>query len=157
MTLDPRLAYWTGALLNMLVLFACALAGIRAVRQRDARRHRRWMWLAASLVVLFLVSYVLKLAWLGREDLASWQPPFVWVLRLHELCVLSMLLGGARALWLAGRLRLVGRFDPGFDPGPLGRRIRAHRRAGWLAVGAAGAGVFTAAFVLWGMYARAFA
>ena len=52
----------------MLCVVGFAAAGVRAVRRGDTARHRRCMLTAATLVVLFVVSYVVKLATLGRED-----------------------------------------------------------------------------------------
>ena len=92
--MDPKLLFWTGALANMVVIVALAAAAVRARRRGDIRRHRRGMLAAAALVGLFLLSYALKLVWLGREEIERWSVTDVWILRIHELCVLAMLFAG---------------------------------------------------------------
>ncbi|HXX48145.1 MAG TPA: DUF420 domain-containing protein [Myxococcota bacterium] len=152
MAVDAKVLYWTAALLNMVAAFGCAIAGVLRIRRGEVATHRRAMKTAALLVVLFLISYLLKVEALGRERLELWEPRFVAVLRMHETFVGAMVLAGALALSLASGLGLVriGRAAPG-------RRTfgaRAHRWAGWTAIVSCALGVATAAYVLYGMYAR---
>jgi len=152
MAVDAKVLYWTAALLNMVAAFGCALAGLLRIRRGEVAAHQRAMRTAALLVVLFLISYLLKVEALGRERLELWQPRFVAVLRMHETFVGAMVLAGALALSLASGLGLarIGRAAPG------GRSLgaRAHRWAGWTAIASCALGVATAAYVLYGMYAR---
>jgi uncharacterized membrane protein YozB (DUF420 family) len=153
--MDPKVAYWTGALVNMVAIVALALRGIAHARGGDVTRHRRFMRAAALLVAAFLVSYVLKLGLLGREALELWSPRAIWVLRFHETCVLVMVAAGGFALLRAWRLRatrLVTR-NPD-DPAAGPALVLAHRRAGRVAAIAAVLGALSAALVLAGMYAR---
>lgn len=143
--MSANVAYWTGAWLNMWVIVALAAVGIRHARRGDYVRHRRCMLWAVGLVAGFLASYPFKLVLLGRETLGDWAPATVTVLRVHETCVAVMILGGVYALALALRRGL-----PNGDPASHER----HRRAGWSAVAGATLGALTAAWVLWGMYAR---
>ncbi len=145
-----KTAYWTGALINMVVIVGLLYAGARAIRRRQVRRHKRFMLSAASLVGLFLVSYVAKLLFLGREQLELWSPTYVWVLRFHEACIACMVLGGIVAIVQAFRLGLPT--SPTHEFGAA--RTRFHRRAGWTAIVSASLGVLAAAWVLQGMYAR---
>jgi len=153
--MDPRLVYWTAALVNMSLVVSLAAAGIRMRRRGEIARHRRLMLTGGALVGLFLLSYVAKLLFLGREDMAAWSSGAVWVLRIHEAFVLAMLVFGTlaarRGLALAGT-RNVTR-DPSDAPAAPAR-ARGHRVAGWTAVGAAVAGFLTACLVLFGMYQR---
>src|SRR4029453_11856267 len=89
----------------MMVIFVLALRGARCARRGDFARHARSMRAAALLVGLFLVSYGGKVAVLGRGALATRGGSAVAMLRFHELCVFSMLLGGGLALTLGRRLR----------------------------------------------------
>ena len=154
--MDPRLAYWTFALLDLTAVVGFAAAGVAALRRGDVPRHHRRMLTAAALVGVFLVSYVCKLALIGREDRASWGTLSIWVLRIHELCVLTMLVAGAvagsRALRLL-RTRNATR-DPRDPPAPAGL-VRWHRGAGKTAVFAAALALAFAGLVLAGMYRRA--
>jgi len=143
MVLDPKLIYWTAALANMVAILCLAVVGVRRVRRREIAGHRRLMLTAAALVGLFLVSYLAKVGWLGREQLELWDARYVWTLRFHETCVLVMVLAGLRAIWLGAK---TGFSDP--------LRARSHRRAGRTALVAAGLGVTSAAYVLFGMYER---
>jgi uncharacterized membrane protein YozB (DUF420 family) len=152
MAVDAKVLYWTAALANMAVAFACALVGLRRIRRGEVAGHQRAMKAAALLVVLFLLSYLLKVEALGRERLELWEPRFVAVLRLHETFVAAMVISGAGALALAsglGLLRVV-RAAPGQRT--LGARV--HRMAGWTALASCALGVASAAYVLYGMYAR---
>jgi uncharacterized membrane protein YozB (DUF420 family) len=112
------------------------------------------MLAGASLVALFLVSYLVKVALLGREDRSSWSQESLFTLYVHEACVAAMLVAAGIALTRARR------FGPGRDgepPAPEAseRDRRMHRRSGRVAVAASVLAVFTAAGVLAGMYARA--
>jgi uncharacterized membrane protein YozB (DUF420 family) len=154
--MDPRLAYWTFALLDLTAVVGFAAAGVAALRRGDVPRHHRRMLTAAALVAVFLISYGCKLALLGREDRTSWGTLSIWVLRIHELCVLTMLVAGAvagtRALQLL-RTRNATR-DPRDPPAPAGL-VRWHRGAGKTAVCAAALALGFAGLVLAGMYRRA--
>jgi uncharacterized membrane protein YozB (DUF420 family) len=154
--MDPKLIYWTGALLNMAVVAGLAVQGVRQIRRGEVARHRRSMLLSISLVLAFIGSYVFKLMWLGRENLAVWSVASVRTLQVHELCITAMLLGGGFALYRGlglRKTRLVTHHADDPDPDP--RHVRAHRRAGRIAVGGAVLGWLTAAFVLFGMFSRA--
>jgi len=153
--MDAKVLYWTGALLDILLVVLFATNGVRQIRRGEVRRHRRSMAIAALLVAAFLLSYLLKLELLGREDIASWAPRYVWGLRLHETCIAAMLLGGTAAGLLGFRMRrsrsVTG--DPQAALAPEHLR-RWHRRAGWTAVLGAISGFVTAGYVLAGMYLR---
>ena len=152
--MDPKLLYWTGALVNLLVIVGCVGFGVRAIRRGELRRHRRLMLAAASLVGLFLVSYVFKVAVLGKEDRSLWTGVDYAVLYVHELCIAAMLLGGGIAAFRAWRFRAALGAGPGLPPEPVPGGD-AHRRAGWIAVVGAALAFVTAAGVLAGMFARA--
>jgi hypothetical protein len=154
--MDPRLAYWTFALLDLTAVVGFAAAGVAALRRGDVPRHHRRMLTAAALVGLFLVSYLCKLALIGREDLGSWGTRSIWVLRLHELCVLTMFVAGTIAGTRAMRLRRTRNAtrDPRDPPAPA-ELVRWHRGAGKTAVCAALLALGFAGLVLAGMYRRA--
>jgi len=152
--MDPKLLFWTGALVNLGVILVCVGQGVRAIRRRDVRRHRRRMLTAASLVGVFLAAYAVKVLALGREDRSLWTRIDYGVLYVHELCIAAMLVGGAIAGFRAWRFR--ARLGPSLElpAEPLPGRL-THRRAGWLALVAALLAFVTAAGVLAGMFARA--
>lgn len=154
--MNPNLAFWSLALVNLCVLVACTALGVRRIRARDVRGHRRMMLTAAWLVALFLVSYGVKLVFLGHEDKTGWTRLDFTVLYVHEACVTAMLMGGALALYRArrfrGRLGASWQLPPESDP-LKGRR--GHRRAGWTAITGAALAFVTAAGVLAGMFGRA--
>lgn len=153
---DPKLLYWTAAFVNMSVLAALALSGVRHARRGEVARHRRSMRIAAALVGVFLASYPLKLLFLGREDMHAWSTTAVWVLRLHELCVLVMLVGGGLALVRGLRLaRTRALLDDPSAPEPAPEALTAHRKVGRIALPAAMLAWLSAAAVWAGMLARA--
>lgn len=149
-----KLAFWSWALVNMLLVMTCALTGVGHVRAGRVGSHRRSMLAAAGFVGLFLVSYVAKVLLLGREDRASWDRAAVWTLYLHESCVAVMLLAAAVAATLARRFGSVRDGQPlGPDASARGRTL--HRRAGGVAITAGLLATLTAAGVLFGMFTRA--
>ena len=81
--MDLKVIYWTIAWLNLLILSLFALSGVQQVRKGQVARHRRSMLTAVWLVVAFVVSYVFKLIFLGREDLDTWSSVDVWTLRIQ--------------------------------------------------------------------------
>lgn len=153
--MDPKLLYWTAALIDLGAVCGVALFGVLYARRGEIARHRRAMKIATLLVLAFLVSYVFKLHFLGREDMSIWSPFYVWVLRIHELFVLQMIVAGGVA-WIQSRkirdTRLVTHreTDPPADP----ETVRIHRIAGRTAVIGATLGFLMAIGVLIGMYSR---
>ena len=129
---------------------------IRAVRRGEVRTHRRMMLVSSALVGLFLVSYLAKVAWIGKEDRGAWSALDHAILYTHETCIAAMLVAGGYALFRAlrfqSRLRPSWSIPPGADALP-GRE--QHRRAGRIA-GWGGALAFVTAIGVWaGMLLRA--
>jgi uncharacterized membrane protein YozB (DUF420 family) len=154
--MDAKLIYWTAALANLAAVVVCAGLGWRRARRRDFQAHRRLMLAASWLVLAFLLSYALKVAFLGREQLELWAQPYVRMLHVHELFVSLMLVCGITALVQARRLGLPrGADSPPIDAAKLARGLRVHRGIGRVAILAGVGGLGTAAYVLWGMYERA--
>jgi len=159
MSLDPRTIgtlYWTAAWVNMLAIVVVAIVGVRQIPRAAYGTHKRLMLTACTLVGLFVASYAVKLVLLGREALEEWEPSYLYVLRLHELCVLGMLVGGGIAVSQAYRLGMPGAPMNATPEASAAwnRGVRLHRRAGFAALISAALGVATAAYVLQGMYAR---
>jgi len=154
--MDPKLIFWTCALVNLGVLCGFALFGVRYARRGEIARHRRAMKIASLLIAAFIGSYVLKVVFLGREDMSVWIPLDVWVLRIHELFVLQMLIGGSIA-WMQGRklagTRLVTHDST--DPTPDAQTVRIHRLAGRTAVVGSVFAFLLAISILAGMFGRA--
>jgi uncharacterized membrane protein YozB (DUF420 family) len=152
---DAKTWFWTGALANMAVMAGFVVAGVRQARRGDVARHRRSMLVASALVLVFIGSYLLKLAWLGREDFSTWSAVAINVLRFHESSVLVMLLGGAFALFRAYRMRASRQVTGHPESRPVDPRVlRGHRIAGRIAVAGAVLGLVSACFVWLGMIQR---
>jgi putative membrane protein len=151
----PNLVYWTAALANLAVIVGCGSRGVRAIRRGEVRTHRRMMLVSTALVALFLVSYLLKVAWLGKEDRSAWTALDHAILYTHEMCIAAMLVAGGIALFRA--LRFQAQLLPGWSI-PLGRDAlpggEQHRRAGRIAVWS-GVLAFVTAIGVWaGMLLR---
>ncbi len=141
--------------MNFGLITALAIRGVRQIRRGEVARHRRSMLTCAALIGAFLVSYGLKLAFLGRENLAVWSTFHVGNLRFHETCILVMLISGVVAVtraWKMRNTRSVTR-DPASPLAPEST-VLWHHRAGWTGLGGAVLGVLTAGIVLFGMYSR---
>ncbi len=153
--MSGALAFWSFALADLLGVVVCAWLGVRRIRAADVRGHRRLMLAAASLVGLFLASYGVKLALMGREDLSTWDTASLVSLYVHETFIAIMLVAGGLAglrAWRFGRAALAEGPAP---PGSRGRDRRFHRRAGGIAVWASVFAWIAASLMLAGMYARA--
>ncbi len=150
--MDPKLLFWTGALVNMWLIVAIACSGIAKVRAGDEGSHQRRMILAGSLVALFVLAYGLKLFFLGREDLDQWQNWSVILLRIHEAFVLAMILGGARAATLAFKVRKIEAQSP--EDASIQVLRATHGKTGKFTFVSSLGGAITATGVLLGMYLR---
>ena len=154
--MTANLIYWSVALSNLALLVGIASYGIRQVRRNEPARHHRSMIFAGLLVLGFLLSYAIKLAVIGREDLSLWAEVDLLILRIHELCIFVLLVGGLAAVWRARPLRSTRNYSKdSADPEAAVSLVRRHRRAGWVAFVGALLGLMTAALVLVGMYRRA--
>ena len=155
--MNPSLAFWTAALINLLAIVTLIAIGIRSIRRGNLSQHRRCMKTAAALVATFLGIYLLKVRWFGRERLSEWSEQAVAVLRIHELCVFAMLVGGVVALILSRKMQSNRSQLVHLPDAPLAsdRTLQRHRKAGWAAAIAAGLALLTAAIVLAEMYERA--
>jgi uncharacterized membrane protein YozB (DUF420 family) len=154
--MDAKLLYWTGALVNMAVMFGFLVVGVRAIRAGEVAKHRRSMLTAGALVIAFLISFLLKSYVIGFEDFTLWSRLAVTNLRVHESFVSLMILAASVALVQAWRMRETRNVtkDREHPMAPDGT-VKWHRRAGWTAVVAGAFGLLTAAFVLIGMLQRA--
>ena len=156
--MDAKLIFWTCALADLGALCGIALFGVRYARRGEIARHKRAMKISSLLVVAFVLSYVLKVQFLGREDMSVWTTLDVWVLRIHELFVLQMIVAGVVA-WIQARKLVKTRLvthDPN-DPVPDAKTVRIHRLAGRTAVIGSVFAFLFAIGILAGMYTRAFA
>ncbi len=154
--MDPKLVFWTVALVNLFVIVVLVSVGIFHIRQGRVAIHRRCMKISAWLVAGFLGSYGLKLTFLGREQLSVWSSGAVSNLRFHEVCVLTMVVAGSVALFRARQMRATRNVTHApNDPIAPEATVRWHHRAGWSAAVGAGLGFATAVFVLAGMFQRA--
>ena len=155
--MDPKLIFWTAAIVDLGSVCLFAVLGVRYARRGEIARHKRSMKIASILVLAFLASYLLKVEFLGREDMSVWSTLDVWVLRIHELFVMQMLIAGTVA-WVQGRRLLPSRLvthDPS-DPIPDPRTRKIHRIAGRTAVVGSVLAFLMALGILAGMYLRAF-
>ena len=64
--MDPKLLFWTAALLDLAMLVGFALVGVRYARRGEIARHQRAMRIATLLVLGFLGAYLAKVFVLGR-------------------------------------------------------------------------------------------
>ena len=112
---------------------------------------------SALLVVCFLGAYSLKVFYFGRERLSEWSESAVVILRIHELCVFAMVVGGSIALIHSRKMHRSRNQLTHLPDAPLAssRILQRHRKAGWTAAVGAGLAFLTAAIVLAGMYERA--
>jgi len=139
--MDPKVLYWTFAFVNMGFVVGLGLYAVSQLKAGYPGRHRRMMISAAGLVLGFIISYLFKLQFLGREDLSTWSTTSTSILRFHETCVMFMVVGGGLALRWGRQLRATRSFSLNPDD-PLADTLlaRRHRRAGQVALAGASLG-----------------
>lgn len=153
--MTPKLLFWFLALFLLGTVVSSSWAGWGRIRRGDVRGHRQAMRRAMRLIGLFLVAYVAKVLFLGKEDLAAWSRADLWVLWIHEAIVALMLVAGTVAGVLAWRAeRRLGTSTP-LDRAAWGFP-RAHALCGRVAILASLAAFATASLILLGMLRRAF-
>jgi uncharacterized membrane protein YozB (DUF420 family) len=146
--------FWTWAFANTALVVAYCFAGLARIRASRGLAHRQMMQFAGALVIVFLLSYLVKVGVLGREDRSLWSRFDLITLYIHELCVAVMLLAGGVAVVRArrfGDVRDEAPVAPEASPGDL----RLHRIAGRVAIISSVLALLTAGIVLVGMYLRA--
>lgn len=154
--MNANLIFWCFALLDLGAVVTCIVWGVARVRAGDIAAHRHSMLSAATLVGVFLLSYLAKLALLGREDRSGWTSREFTVLYVHEVFVAVMLLGGGLALWRARgfRAQLGENWRLPEDGQPL-EGVERHRLAGRVATLGALLAFACAIVVLLDMFSRA--
>jgi uncharacterized membrane protein YozB (DUF420 family) len=154
--MNPSLAFWTAALIDLLAIVALVAIGIRNIRRGNLSQHRRCMKGAAALVACFFGIYPIKVLCFGREQLSEWSGQAVAILRIHEFCVFAMVVGGLTALILTRKMHSNRNQLTHLPDASLAssHTLRRHRMAGWTAAIGAGLAFLTAAIVLLGMYER---
>jgi uncharacterized membrane protein YozB (DUF420 family) len=155
--MNPNLAFWTAALIDLFAIVTLVAIGIRSIRRGNLSRHRRCMKTSAILVGCFLAIYPIKVLTMGRERLSEWSEQAIGILRIHELCVFTMVVGGMIAVMQTLKMQRNRSQLTQLPDAPLAsaRILRRHRYAGRAAAIGAGLAFLTAAIVLVGMYARA--
>lgn len=143
--MEPKLIFWSTALALLAAVVVCGAVAWQSIRRGEVERHRRWVHAAALLIGIFLVAYLAKVVFLGKEQLSSWSPAAVVLLRVHETIVAVMLVAGVWARLLARR------FAPAALKSPAELR-RRHRRLGRTAMIASFLALATAALLLVEMF-----
>lgn len=146
--MDAKLVFWTYALALMAMMVAFGFHGWRQIRRGQVDAHRRSMNVSIALFFTFILSYVLKLRFLGREVFSTWSQADITILRIHETFVLIMFLAGLTA-------RLQARYLVPRDTANRPKAPRRHRLAGRTATVSGALALITACLVLLGMYGRA--
>ena len=146
--MNYNLAFWLYAYVLMMVVVYVAFKGVGHIKRGEQEAHMKKMVFACNILIFFVVSYVVKILVLGREDKVGWQTMDLVVLYVHETCIFIMLLAGTYARIQAARFK-----DRPVSEIPAAAR-KKHARSGKVAITAATLALFTASFVLYGMWRR---
>ena len=149
--MDPRLWFWSAAFADLTAVLVLGLLGLRRIRAGEWRAHRNRMLAASALIGVFLIAYLLKVQWIGHEDLSRWSSFQIAVLRIHEIGIAAMLGGGAYAGYRAWRFRTTLPAGPLLTDGAGAADRSAHRWAGRVALVGTALAWATAALLLIGM------
>ncbi|MBO1318342.1 DUF420 domain-containing protein [Acanthopleuribacter pedis] len=147
-----NLMFWGYAYLLTTTAVFFAILGWRNIIAGDIQAHKQKMGAAINLILFFVVSYVVKVIVLGREDKTNWTPFYLYTLYIHETFIALMLLTGGWARWLAHTFRTSLTGDSVSDVHQKQRRL--HGKLGRACIASALCGLFTATIILWGMANR---
>lgn len=150
--MNVNLAFWVFAYALTLVAILLAFSGVRAAKKGDLETHARLMRFACNLILFFVVSYVVKMFALGREDKSQWTDFYLVVLYIHETLIGGMLVSGTISRVLAYKFRhsLTGATVSPLDL----KRRKTHTKAGKMCILFAILALVTAGVVLYGMFVR---
>ncbi len=144
--MDSHLIFWLYAYGLMLIVLVIAGRGIGRAKAGDYQGHMRAMILACNILLFFVLSYVVKILALGREDKSAWSALQLALLYTHEFLILVMLVSGTYARILAAKFK-QSLFSQ--KPSAADMAVRAvHRRWGKVAFAAACAAFITATGVI---------
>ena len=150
--MNVNLAFWVFAYALTLLSIIIAFSGVGAAKKGDFETHRKRMTLACNLILFFVLSYVVKMFALGREDKSQWTTIYLVVLYIHETLIGGMLVSGTISRVLAYKFRDSLSGDT-VSPLDIKRR-KTHARAGKMCIMFAISALITAAVVLYGMFVR---
>lgn len=148
--LNAKLGFWLYVWVLTLSAILIAIKGIRKAGKGEYHAHQKQMDLAIRLILFFVLTYVAKLIFLGRENLANWSSVYITVLRIHETFIAIMLLSGGYVRFLARQFSLNSS-QPSASEQAARKR---HRLLGKVCISAALCGLGTATFLIYGMMAR---
>ncbi len=150
--MNYNFAFWAYAYVLMLVVVLFAIRGVKDIKAGDFQAHMSKMTVACNLLIFFVVSYLAKVITLGREDKSLFSMWDLIILYTHEFCILVMLVSGVYARVMAFKFKESLGSDTISETHQALRR--KHGKAGKIAVTFAVLGLFTASFVLCGMWQR---
>lgn len=147
-----NLMFWVYAYILTLSAIIFAIRGWRSVKNKDYATHQSMMGVAINLILFFVVSYVVKVLVLGREDRTNWSNFYLYTLYIHETFIALMLVTGA---W-ARRLAYLFKASIGADQLSEVQQAQRKRHAqlGKACILSALCGLFTATIILVGMASR---
>ena len=145
-----NLAFWVYAYGLMTVAMILAFRAVTKIRKGDMRGHMRLMILANRLILFFVLSYLFKMIFLGREQKSDWSQFRLIVLYIHESLIGLMLISACYTRFLAHRFR-ERMFETPVSEADSALR-RRHKRAGKWTLLFAVCALFTASMVLYGMF-----
>ena len=148
-----KLAYWVFAYFLTIAAVAVALNGISHVKKGDIQTHLKRMVFSNNLILFFVVTYVFKMTFLGREDKSQWSTLYLVILYVHEAFIGFMLISGVYARVMARRFKSSLEASDIPEQHQIWRQ--KHKTAGKLTLLFAILAIITATGVLHGMFSRA--
>lgn len=150
--MNYNLIFWFFAYGLTGIAIALALFGWIKASRGELNAHRKLMNAACSVIVFFVVSYLVKVIALGREDKSGWELFYLIVLYIHEALILTMLVCGGRAWFLS--LKFGADLYDQVKAKTLAKQRSQHKLMGKIAIYASCLAMTTASVVLYGMYMR---
>ena len=102
--MDLKSLLWYGVLGSMTGAYLIALFGVRAAQHHDVPHHARRMTIAATIVGIWLIAYVLKQLLFGRDQfhggtVAYWTT-YVPLFTLHMILACTTIELGSYNLYM---------------------------------------------------------
>lgn len=120
---------WGLVLVGMTVAYGMTLVGVWAAKRHDVAAHRKWMTISCTLVGMWLMAYVTKQLFFGRDHFGGTSDQY-WTLYVPLLIVHTGL--AITTIGLGGTNMVIGirRLRYGIGAGAMVAGVSIHRKLG---------------------------
>ena len=132
--METKELIWYSIILSITVAYGMAVRGIVAARHHDVAHHSRWMITACTIVGLWLVGYITKQVFWGRDQFGG-TPEQYWRYYIPLLGIHTSLAITTIALAIANLSTGFTRLKHGTGVGAMTNGVTRHRFLGKVMIG----------------------